>query len=410
MSSQKNSLYAATCLAVVPFAVMAQPQFQGQGQVVTGEPKTFEFNAGLGYQHDSNVFRLSDQSNAQALIGTPNRSDDITNASVGLKFNKAYGLQRFEAEGKVENTRYSRFSNLDFTAVNYAAAWRWSLTPAFRGNLTTDRREYVDNTADVQNQGQVNRRTARTNRLDGEYDVDGVWRLLGGVFKTTNSNSQASTFEGESDILATEVGVRYALPYGASVAYRFRNGDGKYSNQSTPGSTNSDFKDRQHEIEGTWEGGRARVVGRISHLERNYNSIPFRDFSGVVGQADITYVLTGKTSLTGGFGRELGSYQTNTSSYYEGTRVFGGPTWRATDNITVRARYDYGVRNFKGALPGFVAANREDKISLASASIEWQPVRLLSLMLWAQRDQRKSSELWADYKSNAVGVSAKATF
>ncbi len=408
MPSQKHSLYIAACFAAAPFAVLAQPQFQGQTPSAE-QPNTLQFSAGLAYLRDSNVFRLSDQANAQALIGTPTRSDDITNASVGLRFNKSYGLQRFEAQGSVENSTYSRFSNLDFTAVNYAAAWRWSLTPAFRGNLTTDRREYVDTTADVQNQGQINRRTTRTNRLDGEYDVDGVWRLLGGVSKVVNSNSQPATFEGESDVLAGEVGVRYALPFGTSVAYRYRNGEGKYTNQSF-GAVSSDFKDRQHEVEGRWEGGRATVVGRVSHLERKYDSIPARDYSGVIGQADITYALTGKTSLTGGLGRELGSYQTNTSSYYEGTRIFGGPTWRATDNITVRARVDYGVRNFKGALPGFANANREDKISLASASIEWQPIRLLSLMLWAQRDQRKSNELGADYKANAVGVSAKATF
>jgi exopolysaccharide biosynthesis operon protein EpsL len=408
MSSQKNRLCVATCLAVAPFAVFAQPQYQFQNQN-SEEPRTLQFSAGLGYQHDSNVFRLSDQSNAQALIGTPTRSDDITTATAGLQFNKAYGLQRFEARGSVENTSYSRFSNLDFTSVNYDAAWRWSLTPAFRGNLTTDRREYVDRTADVQNLGQINRRTTRTNRLDGEYDVDGVWRLLGGVTKTVNSNSQPATFEGEADTLAEEVGIRYALPFGTSVAYRFRNGQGKYSNQAL-GFVSSDFKDRQHELEGRWEGGRATLVGRISYLERNFDSISARDYSGVIGQVDATYALTGKTSLTGGVGRELGSYQTNNSSYYNGTRIFGGPTWRATDNITVRARVDYGVRNFKGALPGFAASNREDKITLATASVEWQPIRLLSLMLWAQRDQRKSNEFGADYKSNAVGVSAKATF
>lgn len=373
------------------------------------ELDVLQFNAGLAWQHDSNVFRLSDQAAAPGVAGSSERSDNILTSSAGLKLRKPYGLQRFEADVGLEHTNYKRFSNLDFTAVNYAAAWRWSLTPAFYGNLTTDRREYVDNTADVQGVGQLNRRTDRSTRLDGEYQVDGVWRLLGGAFQRTNSNSQAATFEGDSKVIGAEAGVRYQFPYGTSLAYRFRNGKGEYTNQAL-GAVSSDFTDREHEVQGEWVGGRAKLGGRISRLERKYDSIPARDFSGFLSQIDLTYALTGKTSVFAGVVRELGSYQTNNISYYQGTRVFVAPTWKATENIALRARYDYGVRDFKGPLPGFVSSNRSDKTSLASVAVEWQPVRLLTLMAWLQRDQRTSNEFGADYKSNSIGVSAKASF
>jgi exopolysaccharide biosynthesis operon protein EpsL len=369
-----------------------------------------QFNAGLAWQHDSNVFRLSDQASAPGVAGSSGRSDNILTSTAGLKLRKPYGLQRFEADVSLENTNYKRFSSLDFTAVNYAAAWRWSLTPAFYGNLTTDRREYVDNSADVQSAGQLNRRTDRSTRFDAEYQLDGVWRLLGGAFQRTNSNSQSFTFEGDSKVIGAEAGVRYQFPYGTSLAYRFRNGKGEYTNRASAAAVSSDFTDREHEVQGEWVGGRAKLGGRISHLERNYDSIPARDFSGVLSQIDVTYALTGKTSVFAGVVRELGSYQTNNASYYQGTRVFVAPTWKATDNIAVRARYDYGVRDYKGPLPGFVTSNRTDKTSLASLAVEWQPIRLLTLMAWLQRDQRTSNEFGADYKSNSVGISAKASF
>jgi exopolysaccharide biosynthesis operon protein EpsL len=395
----RNTLFCcAAGLALAPISAFAD------------ELDLLQFNAGLGWQHDSNVFRLSDQTPTPATIGTSGRSDNILSTTAGLKLRKPYGLQRFEADVSLENTKYNKFSNLDFTAVNYAAAWRWSLTPAFHGNLTTDRREYVDNSADVQGAGQLNRRTDRSTRLDAEYELDGVWRLLGGAFQRTNSNSQATTFEGDSKVVGAEAGVRYQFPYGTSLAYRFRNGKGEYTNRALASAVSSDFTDREHEVQGEWVGGRAKLGGRISRLERKYDSIPARDFSGFLSQIDITYALTGKTSVFGGVVRELGSYQTNNISYYQGTRVFVAPTWKATENIALRARYDYGVRDFKGPLPGFVASNRTDKSSLASLSVEWQPIRILTLMAWLQRDQRKSNEFGADYKSNSVGVSAKASF
>ena len=377
---------------------------------IADELDVLQFNAGLALQQDSNVFRLSDQTSNPVALGGSGRSDTLLTSSAGLKLRKPYGLQRFEADIGVENTNYKNFSGLNFTAFNYAAAWRWSLTPAFHGNLTTDKKEYVDNTADVQAAGRLNRKTDRSTRLDAEYEVDGVWRLLGGAFQRINSNSQSSTFGGDSKVIGAEAGVRYQLPFGTSLAYRFRNGKGEYTNQASATAVASDFNDREHEVQGEWVGGRTKIGGRISRLERSYDSIPARDFSGFLSQIDLTYALTGKTSIFARVVRELGSYQTNNTSYYQGTRVFVAPSWQATENIALRARYDYGVRDFKGPLAGFAASNRTDKTSLASLAVEWKPVRLLTLMAWLQRDQRTSNEFGADYKSNSVGISAKATF
>ena len=374
------------------------------------ELDVLQFSAGLALQHDSNVFRFSDQTSNPGLPNGSGRSDTVLTSSAGLKLRKPYGLQKFEADIGLENTNYKNFSGLNFTAVNYAAAWRWSLTPAFHGNLTTDSKEYVDNTADVQAAGQLNRKIDRSTRLDAEYEIDGVWRLLGGAFQRTNSNSQSSTFVGDSKVIGAEAGVRYQLPYGTSLAYRFRNGKGQYTNQAAATTVSSDFNDREHEVQGEWAGGRTKIGGRISRLERKYDSIAARDFSGLLSQIDINYALTGKTNIFAGVARELGSYLTNNISYYQGTRVFVSPSWQATENIALRARYDYGVRDFKGPLPGFVASNRTDKTNLASLSVEWKPVRLLTLMAFVQRDQRTSNEFGADYKSNSVGISAKATF
>ena len=397
MACKRALLFCIAGVALIPAAASADEQ------------DLLQFNAGVAWQHDSNVFRLSDQTTAPGVAASSGRSDNILTTTAGLKLRKPYGLQRFEADIGIENTNYRKFSNLDFTSVNYAAAWRWSVTPAFYGNLTTDRREYVDNSADVQSAGQVNRRTDQSTRLDAEYEVDGVWRLLGGVFQRNNSNSQSSTFEGDSKINGAEAGVRYQFPYGTSLAYRYRNGKGAYTNQASA-AVSSDFRDSEHEVQGEWVGGRAKLAGRISRLERNYDIIPARDFSGFLGQIDLTYAVTGKTSVFAGVVRELGSYQTNNASYYQGTRVFVAPTWKATDNIAVRARYDYGVRDFKGPLPGFSASSRADKTSLASLAVEWQPIRLVTLMAFLQRDQRTSNEFGSDYKSNSVGISAKATF
>ena len=372
---------------------------------------TLQFRLGQSVTHDSNVFRLPDSANTQAVLGRPERDDNVAVTTAGFKINKPYGLQRFEFDANIEDHRYSRFSYLDFTAVNYAAAWRWSFTPRLHGNLTSDRREYVDTYADVQGAGQINRRTNRSTIFDAEYELDGAWRLVGGLFERTSSNSQPNTFEADSKIHGAEAGVRYVYPSGTSMAYRFREGKGEYPGRFLAPGIAGNFTDREHEFRFDWApSAKTTLRAKVAYLDRDHDGGGARDFSGVTGQLDAAWALTPKTTLAGGVVRELASYQTNTSSYYEGWRFFVAPTWKPTEKTAVRLRYDHGARDFKGPLPGFAASNRRDTTDLVSLALEWQAMRALKLTASVQSDRRKSNEPGFDYKSNSFGLSADASF
>ena len=376
--------------------------------VQADELDTLQFRAAETVQYDSNVFRLSDTAKAQAANGSPTHSDITT---LGVLLNKPYSLQRFELDIHADNYRYRNFSNLDFTALNYAAAWRWSFTPALHGNLTADRREFVDNSADAQNIDRINRRIDRSNVLDAEYEIDGVWRVLGGVFDRSTTFSQPFTFEGDSTVKGAEAGLRYVFPSATSLAYRYRTGSGDYPDRVTSPVFASKFKDREHEVRLDWQAtGKTNIQARISHFNRAHEDLSARDFSGMLGQLYATWAATGKTSVALGFGRELGSYQTNNYSYYQGYQVFVAPTWKPTEKTAVRLRYEHGVRDFKNPLPGFVAINRQDITNLSSLAFEWQALRAVKLILSVQSDKRKSSEPGFDYNSHGVNVSAQASF
>lgn len=372
---------------------------------------TLQFQAGQSVEHDSNVFRLPDSANAQALTGSSDRSDTVAVTHLGLKLNKPYGLQRFELDVNAQDHRYERFSNLDFTAFNYAAAWRWSFTPRLHGNLTSDRREYVDTAADVQNFGQVSRRTTRSTLFDAEYEIDGAWRLVGGVFDRSSTSSEPLTFEADTKVSGAEAGVRYVFPSQTSMAYRFRNGNGEYPGRLPSPLFARSFTDREHEFRFDWiPTGKTTVRARLSHFERSHDELAARDFSGFTGQADATWTITPKTSLTGGAVKELGSYQSVSASHYEDYRFFIAPTWKPTEKTALRANYSHGVRNYSGALPGFVESNRRDTTRLASLAFDWMPWRALKLTASLERDRRSSTEPGFDYRSNRVGISAQASF
>jgi exopolysaccharide biosynthesis operon protein EpsL len=372
------------------------------------ELDTLQFKVGETVQHDSNIFRLSDA--APLPVSRSQRADTLAVTNVGVKFNKAYSLQRFELEAEASNYHYSKFSDLNFTAANYAAAWRWAATPKVHGNLTTSRREYVDYTVDVQQQGKVNHRTDTASLADAEYELGASWRVVGGVFDRRTRNSEPLAFVPQTTVRGAEAGFRYVFREGESLSYRYRTGHGDFYNPSSVLSS-SPIRDREHEFRADFlPTATTNVQARMSHFNREHTNVPSRDFSGWQGEVNAGWAVTGKTTLAGGFVKELNSYQTNVDNYYDGYRVFVAPVYKPSIKTAVKLRYDYGVRNFKGAPTGFVPSGRSDRIQLASLAFEYEPIRALSLAAGVQRDKRTSNVQFADYKSNSVFASALFRF
>ena len=139
-------------IVLLPIAMLTFSSFS----VFADELDTLQFRVGENIVRESNVFRLSDSTNAQTLLGNSNRSDTIAITTLGVKLNKSYSLQRVELDVSAEDHHYSRYSKLNFNALNYLGAFRWSVTPFLYGNITANRRDYVDTFADVQNTGQLN--------------------------------------------------------------------------------------------------------------------------------------------------------------------------------------------------------------------------------------------------------------
>ncbi len=384
----------------VPFTPPELPPFSAPSDL----PPTLQFRLGESLLRDSNVFRSPEATR---------RSDSYGVTTLGVKLDKRYSLQRIELDVYAQDYRYQDFSELNFTALNYDAAWRWSFTPKLRGNLTADRREFVDNTADVLvgpgGVGSVNRRTESALGLDAEYELGAAWRLLAGAFQRDLKNTR-NTAEADSTVTGAELGAGYVWRSGTSAAYRFRQGDGNYRGQDGTGLP-QDFTDTEHELRFEWAPtGQSTVQGRLVHLNREHKGSPDRDFSGLAGRVNANWVLTGKTQIDAGLIRELSGYQTANTNYYEGDRLYISPVWKPTAKTALRLRVEEGSRNYKGAPAGQTALGRRDKTSLASLSLEWEALRALTVAATVQRDRRTSNTAGADYRANSVGVSALFKF
>ena len=375
---------------------------------------TVNLFASSAVMHDSNFFRLSDSANAAALIGSSDKSETYKVNTVGLRFNKAYSLQRFELEATLVDYRYNTYDYLDFTAKNYSAAWRWAFTPYLSGNLTSKRSESLNSFSDYSNYRQQNIRTQEDQRFDAALKLPGGFHLLAGISESTSTNSKIFVQEGDSKLTSSEAGLRYTFASGANIGYVARTGHGEYTNRPQPiavGLFDNEFDQDEHELRIFWPiTGKTSLDGRFARVSRTQEHYSARDYSGNVGNFNLNWNPTAKTRITAGWTRQLNAYQQLSSSYYVSDNYAITPTWQITSRTTLRGSYSYQTRDYRGAIAVTAANDRSDTQRTSLIALDWQPMNSVVVSTSLQSDQRSSNLSGFDYKTTIGMVSAQLTF
>jgi len=375
---------------------------------------TLNLNTSVTAQYDSNLFRLSAGADANALVGKPSAAEQVLVSSFGFKLAKPYSLQRFEFEANLVDYKYRKFSYLDSTALNYAGAWRWSLTPRAYGNLTRTRTQALNSFADFTGFGIRNLRTDENTRLDGSYELDGVWRLIGAAAEITRTNSQPFVQEGDNSLRTIEGGPRYVAPSGTTLSYVARSGRGVFFNRPQPIAAallDNRFEQREHEFSLLWLiSGKSNVTARVAHVDRKHANFSARDHGGNVANLSFNWGVSGKLRLTTTWSRELASFQSPSASYTSTERWVFNPVWQISEKTALRGRYDRSVRDFRGAVAVTPQNDRSDLLRSAQISLDWKPLRALTFTATLQNDRRASNLPGLDFNSVMVSLTVLASF
>lgn len=394
-------------LPLLPLLLLAQ-------QARADANDTFSMNVGTSVQHNSNLFLLSSSANPSLALGKPSTSEQISTVSVGLKLNKQYSLQRFELDASVIDNRYQTFDYLNYTARNYSGAWRWKVTPSFYGNLTSARNETLNNFTNYTGYKTRNVYVEENHRFDGVYEIDGVWRLLGGISEDTQKNSQLFTQQNDNRITNAEAGILYSFRSGSSLSYSFRSGHGEYNSLPQPilvGLYDNRFDDRQNEIRLLWAlTGNTTLDAHAGHVERKYAHFDARNYGGNTGNVNLNWQISGKSGLTASWARDLSSYQDNNTSYISTDRFSLTPFWQFNEKTGLRLRLNHARLDYRGAIVSSPLNNRVDTQNSGMISLEWQALRKLTVSATLQSDKRTCNLPGFDYDAKIVSVSAQYSF
>jgi exopolysaccharide biosynthesis operon protein EpsL len=373
---------------------------------------------GASLTHDDNLFRLSDNPGPSASIPST-QSDWITSTSLGLRIDKPWSLQRFQLSATASNYRYRNFSFLNFSGVDYRAAWLWQVTPRLTGRLTADREQSLNNYADYR--GSYTARNTRVNenrRFDADWWLQGSWHLLGGGAEYQQRNGQLYNADGDYRLRSVEAGGKYVAESGSNISLLGRSGRGDYLNRSEISPYDNRFDQNEAEIRAIWlASGKSTLDGRLTHVERKYEHLNNLDYSGTTGRLDYSWAPTAKLHVDLVAAREISSYQeyivtSYNSSYYVADSLSVAPVWLVSDKTSLRLKYEQGQRDFRGELsPGAVVpAQRSDKPRTLLLGLDWTPTRTLSLNGTLKWDRRSSNITGLDYSEASAAFSAQLAF
>ncbi|MBN9125426.1 MAG: hypothetical protein BGO99_07340 [Nitrosospira sp. 56-18] len=389
---------------------------------------TLNVTVGSTFTYDSNIFRLSSTIDPERFVGKPTRADQIIISTATLNLNKSYSMQRFEFNGSLVDNRYNNFDFLNFVAKNYTAAWNWFITPYFHGRMSSGHREALNNFADLTgfvNSTNRNLRTDDNLRFDAVYEIDGAWRLIGGFAQDTRKNSRLNVQDFNNRVRSIEGGIRYAFPSGASFTYKVRSGAGQFINRAEPNASalfDTRFSEMEHDFQMIWPiTAKTKIDGRVGHLERTHAHFSQRNFSGIVGNFNLNWEVTGKTRITASWARDLFNSQTSLNFQLSGFEIFSSsfvvnnrfslqPVWQISDKMALRLRYDYTMRDFRGAVVVLPNQDRSDAVHSGLIAFDWRPMNALLVSATLQRDHRSSNHRGFDYDSAAASVSARLNF
>ncbi len=355
-------------------------------------PDKLKLRADVARNEDSNFLRSPDNK----AVG-----DIIDSQKLDLNVGLPYGQQQLDLELNVFNSRHQTLRQFDFTGQSYNAGWRWSLTPTLLGVLGTKHIESLNSAADSIDPTLRNKNVSNLDSLTVGYLLGGPWQLLGEYAKGSSANERAVLGVTDIHFQSTTAGLSYVPSAGNSLSYARR---------VDAGTGISDYSYNGHAFVATYAvTSNTSLKGRLSYLEQRFSIDPKFDFSGVTGGLDGTWRITGKTSIAGGWQRDLVSFQTQDSTYARIDTLSVSPSWQMLPTLSLSLQYRQGVRDSLGN-PNGVASTRQDRTRDTLWTLHWQPRSYVSLRTTAAQYSRTSNVAEQDFDSHVLTIGAQFTY
>lgn len=403
----RNKLNLALAIASLAGASNAAAFFDDRLQVYVGESVT----------RDSNVFRISDGANANATIGSSERSDTFHATTVGVNLDTPISRQRVQAGIEWSQVRFNRFTSLDHLDRNAHLNWLWQAGDPWSGALGYTETQTLASFANF-NGAQPNPLNTKVLTASANYLLDVHWQLQGLASEMRQRNALDTRVANDVDITTGQLGVNYISTAGNRIGVAVRQDDGHYPNAQAVGAQliSNDYTQRSVGALTDWTiTAKSHLAARIDHVERDFEQFSGRNYRGTTYRAAYDWTATPKFTLTAVGQRDISASEDLQTSIVLVKGVSLTPSYAISEKLRLTATLAASDREYLGD-PGAVLGGgstfvgRVDKVHAASLSLSYQPLRALTVLFSAQHETRSSNVPLADYTANIINASARYAF
>lgn len=385
-----------------------------QGAWAAFGSENLQLRAGAGLRHDSNVFRAPDGVQVRAPDGSTGRSDAITTLNAGATVSLPVSRQQFLFSADLTQSRYAKFSNLDFDGEDLRGLWRWEVGPWLNGDLGVSRSKYLANFATTLNTSR-NVRTSELTFFNLNYPFHANWRLNFGATEGTLRNSDAGNRLSDNDTSTRNYGLQYVTGAGNYIGVQGSTLETRFKNLfAVAGSPFNNSYDQKavSAVVGYSPSAITRFQGSLGRTRRDPRQPGQPESSGTTGSLVFNWRPTGKTALTVDYSREFGPAVDVITASSTARTLTIAPTWAVTNRVTLLGTLRRQQRDYLDAT-GLVlggSARRDTINAYGLVAVYTPPIDHIVVNFSAQREQRKSNIAGADYNVNVVGATVQYAF
>ena len=366
------------------------------------------------YGYDSNLFRLQNDQEANAVLGTTDMAESYHTLAAGMDANLRLSRQAIKAHAEFNQTRFSTYNMLDYDGHDAYLKWDWLVGSVAKGEVgiaeTLSQASYANVKQPVSNLIRT-----RRNFFQAAIKLDNPWQVKFGADRTSTSNNASIQRVQNATVDTVNAGVQYSSRKGSTIAVISQRSDGQYPNRQLVGLDPVDNGYRQWDngVAVAWAPtGKTQLSGKLNYTQRNYADVPQRGFSGLTGLFSMDWTVTGKTTLRASLHRDIGALENNTASHTLNRGIAFGADWKPTAKLAfnTQLRYDDIVYAVDPDVALSTAPAREDRLTTVQAGMQYSVLRNTMLSLVLQRGVRDSSEALSSYGYNSALINLRSEF
>lgn len=310
---------------------------------------------GFTESYDANLLGLSNNAEAEQILGSTNTGDRSHTEQIGMSFDDLIGLQHLTGDVNASKTEFDRFALLDYQSKSAQGNWNWFLGSHLSGNLGAT---YTQSLAPYTFVHQLapNLRVQKGANADIAWLFHPSWRIVASATGNQVEYDLTSELPDDRQEYRIATGIDYLQANDSSTGLQVARTRGYFPFPQAYGSDLifNNYTQEEFDAKIDWRfSDKTRIQFVGGGVKRNYDFLGIQDYKGLNGRLIVDWAATAKLSFNAAAWHEIAAIDNLTTVYSINHGLSIAPSWAMTSKIRWDLQYKFEERAFAESLAVF---------------------------------------------------------